>query len=184
VSSEAIGAIADRYSAALFALAEEKSAFEAVESDLKALKALLAESADLRRLVSSPVISRKDQGKAVIAIAQKAGWSDLTRNLLGLLAQNRRLFTISGVIDAFLARLAAQRGEVTAQVTTAKALTAAQKKSLAASLKKAVGKDVMLDVTVDASLLGGLVAKVGSRMVDSSLKTQLQQLTLALKGVR
>ena len=184
MSSEAIGAIADRYSAALFALAEEKSAFEAVESDLKALKALLAESADLRRLVSSPVISRKDQGKAVIAIAQKAGWSDLTRNLLGLLAQNRRLFTISGVIDAFLARLAAQRGEVTAQVTTAKALTAAQKKSLAASLKKAVGKDVMLDVTVDASLLGGLVAKVGSRMVDSSLKTQLQQLTLALKGVR
>jgi F-type H+-transporting ATPase subunit delta len=184
VSSEAIGAIADRYSAALFALAEEKAAFEAVESDLKALKTMLAESADLRRLVSSPVISRKDQGAAIVALADKAGWNGVTRNLLGLLAKNRRLFTVSGVIDAFLARLAAKRGEVTAEVTTAKALTAAQKKSLSAALKKAVGSDVALDVTVDASLLGGLVAKVGSKMVDASLKTKLQQLTLALKGVR
>jgi F-type H+-transporting ATPase subunit delta len=184
VSSEAIGAIADRYSAALFALAEEKAALEAVETDLKALKAMLAESADLKRLVSSPVLTRRDQGNAIVALATKAGWSEITRNLLGLLAKNRRLFTISGVIDAFLARLAAQRGEVTAEVATAKALTAAQKKSLAAALKKAVGKDVALDVTVDPSLLGGLVAKVGSKMVDASLKTKLQQLTLALKGVR
>lgn len=184
MSSEAIGAIADRYSAALFALAEEKAAAQAVETDLKALKAMLAESADLRRLVSSPVITRRDQGAAIVALAEKAGWHEITRNLLGLLAKNRRLFTISGVIDAFLARLAAQRGEVTAEVATAKALTAAQKKSLAAALKKAVGKDVTLDVTVDPSLLGGLIAKVGSKMVDSSLKTKLQQLTLALKGVR
>ena len=135
-------------------------------------------------MVSSPVISRKDQGNAIIALAEQAEWNVVTRNLLGLLAKNRRLFTISGVIDAFLARLATQRGEMTAQVTTAKALTAAQKKSLSAALKKALGKDVALDVTVDASLLGGLVAKVGSKMVDSSLKTKLQQLTLALKGVR
>jgi len=184
VSSEAIGAIADRYSAALFALAEEKAAFEAVEADLKALKAMLAESADLKRLVSSPVISRKDQGNAIVALAKKAEWHEITRNLLGLLAKNRRLFTVSGVIDAFLARLAASRGEVTAEVATAKALTAAQKKSLSAALKKVVGKDVALDVTVDPSLLGGLVAKVGSKMVDASLKTKLQQLTLALKGVR
>lgn len=184
MSSEAIGAIADRYSAALFALAEEKAAFEAVESDLKALKAMLAESADLKRLVGSPVISRQDQGRAIVALAAKAGWQELTRNFLGLLAKNRRLFAVSGIIDAFLARLSAQRGEVTAQVTTAKALTAAQKKSLSAALKKAVGKEVALDVTVDPSLLGGLVAKVGSKMVDASLKTKLQQLTLALKGVR
>ena len=184
MSSEAIGAIADRYSAALFALAEEKAAFEAVESDLKALKAMLAESADLTRMVGSPVIGRKEQGAAIIALAEKAGWQELTRNFLGLLAKNRRLFAVSGIIDAFLARLAAQRGEVTAQVSTAKALTAAQKKSLSAALKKAVGKDVALDVTVDPSLLGGLVAKVGSKMVDASLKTKLQQLTLALKGVR
>ena len=107
MSSEAIGAIADRYSAALFALAEEKAAFEAVETDLKALKAMLADSADLRRLVSSPVITRRDQGNAIVALAEKAGWNEVTRNLLGLLAKNRRLFTISGVIDAFLARLAA-----------------------------------------------------------------------------
>ena len=184
MSSEAIGAIADRYSAALFALAEEKAAFEAVESDLKALKAMLVDSADLRRLVSSPVITRRDQGNAIVALAEKAGWNELTRNLLGLLAKNRRLFTVSGVIDAFLARLAALRGEVTAEVATAKALTAAQKKSLAAALKKVIGKDVALEVTVDPSLLGGLVAKVGSKMVDASLKTKLQQLTLALKGVR
>ena len=184
MSSEAIGAIADRYSAALFALAEEKAALEAVESDLKALKILLTESADLRRLVGSPVISRRDQGAAIVALAERAGWQVLTRNFLGLLAKNRRLFAVSGIVDAFLARLAAQRGEVTAQVTTAKALTAAQKKSLSASLKQAVGKDVTLDVTVDPSLLGGLVAKVGSKMVDASLKYKLQQLTLALKGVR
>ena len=184
MSSEAIGAIADRYSAALFALAEEKAATQAVEADLKALKTMLAESADLRRLVGSPVIARRDQGAAITALAGKAGWQELTRNFLGLLAKNRRLFAVSDVIDAFLARLAAARGEVTAQVTTAKTLTDAQKTSLSSALKQAVGKEVALDVTVDPSLLGGLIAKVGSKMVDASLKTKLQQLTLALKGVR
>jgi F-type H+-transporting ATPase subunit delta len=184
VSSTDIGAIADRYAAALFELAEQNAALEAVESDLKALKAMIAESHDLQRLLKSPVIPRSQQGAAIGALAEKAGWHKLSRNFLGLLARNRRLFALPGVIDAYLARLAAHRGEVTAHVVSATSLTAAQKKSLSAALKKAVGQDVLLDLVVDPSLLGGMVAKVGSRMVDASLKTKLQQLTLALKGVR
>jgi F-type H+-transporting ATPase subunit delta len=184
VSSTDIGAIADRYAAALFELAEQNAALEAVESDLKALKAMIVGSPDLQRLLKSPVIPRGKQGAAIAALADKAGWQGLSKNFLGLLARNRRLFALPGVIDAFLARLAAHRGEVTAQIVSAAALTAAQKKSLSSALKKAVGKDVLLDLVVDPSLLGGMVAKVGSRMVDASLKTKLQQLTLALKGVR
>jgi F-type H+-transporting ATPase subunit delta len=184
VSSTDIGAIAERYAAALFELAEQNAALEKVEADLKALKAMIVSSRDLQTVLKSPVIARGHQGAAVAALADKAGWNDLTKKFLGLLAKNRRLFALPGVIDAFLARLAAHRGEVTAQVTSATALTATQKKSLAAALKKTVGKDVLLDLVVDPQLLGGMVAKVGSRMIDASLKTKLQQLTLALKGVR
>jgi F-type H+-transporting ATPase subunit delta len=184
VSSTDIGAIADRYATALFELADQNAALPAAETDLKALKAMIVESADLQRLLKSPVIARRDQGAAIAVLADKAGFNALTKNFLGLLARNRRLFALPGVIDAFLARLAAHRGEVTAHVTSAASLTAAQKKSLASALKKAVGKDVLLDLVVDPTLLGGIVAKIGSRMIDASLRTKLQQLTLALKGVR
>ena len=184
MSSTDIGAVADRYAAALFELAEQTAALEKVEADLKELKAMIAESRDLRMMLKSPVIARGRQGSAVFALADKAGWNELTKKFLGLLAKNRRLFALPGVIDAFLARLAAHRGEVTAQVISATALTAAQKKALSAALKKTAGKDVLLDLVVDPQLLGGLVAKVGSRMIDASLKTKLQHLTLALKGVR
>ena len=184
MSSTDIGAIAERYAAALFELAEQEKALDTVEADLKALKAMIAESRDLQVMLRSPVIGRAEQGAAVAALADKAEWHKLTKNFLGLLARNRRLFALPGVIDAFLARLAAKRGEVTAKITSATALSAAQKKSLTASLKKAMGQDVLLDIEVDPSLLGGMVAKVGSRMIDASLKTKLQQLTLALKGVR
>jgi len=184
VSSQDIGAIADRYAAALFELSEAEKSLSDIEGDLKALKAMIAESADLRRLLGSPVIGRAEQGAAVAALADKAGWHKLTRNFLGVLASNRRLFALEAMIEAYLARAASHRGEVTAQVTSAHALSAAQKKAVAASLKKVVGKDVLLDLVVDPSLLGGMIAKVGSRMVDSSLRTKLQQLTLALKGVR
>jgi len=184
VSSTDIGAIADRYAAALFELAEQEKALEAVEADLKSVKAMISESRDLQIVLKSPIIGRAEQGAAVTALATKAKWHGLTKNFLGLLARNRRLFALPGVIDAFLARLAAKRGEVTAKITSATALSAAQKKSLTAALKKAMGQDVLLDLEVDPSLLGGMVAKVGSRMIDASLKTKLQQLTLALKGVR
>lgn len=183
MSSEANGAIADRYSAALFELADQHTALDAVAADLKSLKAMTAESADLRRLLRSPVVSRKDQQKAVSVLAEKAGFNGLTLKFLGLVAQNRRLFALDGVIEAYLSRLAAKRGEVTAQVASAVALTETQVGAISAALKKVVGSNVTLDLTVDSNLLGGLVVKVGSRMVDGSLRTKLQHLQLAMKGV-
>jgi F-type H+-transporting ATPase subunit delta len=183
VSSKANGAIAVRYSAALFELAEQHTALDAVAADLKSLKAMMAESVDLRRLLRSPVVSRKDQQKAVSVLAEKAGFNGLTLKFLGLVAQNRRLFALDGVIEAYLSRLAAKRGEVTAQVASAVALTETQVGAISAALKKVVGSNVTLDLTVDSSLLGGLVVKVGSRMVDGSLRTKLQHLQLAMKGV-
>lgn len=183
MSSEATGAIADRYAAALFELAEQQSALDQVAADLKAMKAMIGESADLRRLLRSPVASRDEQQKAMAGLAAKAGLSELTRKFLGLVAGNRRLFALAGMIEAYLGRLAARRGEVTAQVASAAPLSETQMNALGAALKKVVGGNVVLDVTVDASLLGGMVVKVGSRMVDSSLRTKLQHLQLAMKGV-
>lgn len=183
MSSETIGAIAERYSAALFELAEQRSALDAVAADLRTLKTLIAESVDLRRLLQSPVLSRTEQEKAVTALAARAGLGELTRNFLGLAARNRRLYVLDGMIESYLGRLAAKRGEVTAQVASAVALNETQVGALGAALKKVVGRNVTLDLTIDPTLLGGLVVKVGSRMVDGSLKTKLQQLQLVMKGV-
>ncbi len=183
MSSEATGAIAERYSAALFDLAEQRSALDSVAADLKTLKGMVAESDDLRRLLRSPVLARAEQQKAVAALAQKAGLSELTKNFLGLVAKNRRLFAVTGMIDAYLARLAAKRGEIAAEVASAVPLDESQVGAISAALKKVVGSNVTLDVTVDPALLGGLVVKVGSRMVDGSLKTKLQHLQIAMKGV-
>lgn len=181
--SETIGVIAERYAAALFDLADSQGALDQVAGDLKTLNAMIRASADLGRLLDSPVLSRADQGKAIAALAQAAGFSTLTRNFLGLAAQNRRLFALPGMIGAYLARLAARRGEIAASVASAAALTPAQLDALTTTLKTTFGASVELDVKVDPSLLGGLVVKVGSRMVDSSLKTKLQHLKLAMKGV-
>lgn len=181
--SETIGVIADRYATALFELADSQKALDAVAGDLKTLKAMIRESADLRRLVDSPVLTRAEMGKAVAALAEAAQFSDLTRNFLGLLAKNRRLFALNGVIAAFLGHLASRRGELAAEVSSAVPLSQSQLDALSSTLKTAFGGDVAVDVTVDPSLLGGLVVKVGSRMVDSSLKTKLQHLKLAMKGV-
>lgn len=183
MSSEATGAIADRYATALFELAEQDKALDQVAGDLKRLKAMIAESADLRRLLGSPVMSRTEQSNAVISLAAKTGMHDLTRRFLGLVGTNRRLAAVPAMTRAFLARLAARRGEVSAEVWTAAALTDSQLSALGAALKKAVGSNVTMDVAVDPTLLGGMVVKVGSRMVDSSLKTKLQRLQLAMKGV-
>lgn len=178
------GAIADRYSAALFELAEQQGALDVVAGDLKALKAMIAESEDLRRLLRSPVISRQDQQRAITALAERAGMSDLTRRFAGTVAANRRLFSLPGIIGAYLARLADRRGEVRAEVVSAAPLAVAQRDRLSAALKRALGGEVAVEETVDPGLLGGLVVKVGSRMVDSSLRTKLQHLQLAMKGVQ
>ncbi len=183
VSSEASGSVAERYSQALFELAEQQSALDAVAQDLVRFRGLVGESVDLRRLLRSPVISRADQQKAILALADHLGVGALTRNFLGLVAQQRRLFALLDIIDAYLGRLAAHRGEVKAQVATAVPLGQSQIGAIEAALKRVIGGAVSLDVTVDPSLLGGLVVKVGSRMVDGSLKTKLQHLQLAMKGV-
>ncbi len=186
MASEAKGVsgLADRYAAALFDLADERKELDAVAGDLQSLRAMLRESADLRRVIRSPVLSRDEQGKAIAALAQQAQISLLARNFLGLLAQNRRLFALSDMIESFLARLAERRGEVTAQVTTAQDLTPAQRDAVNEQLRRAVGRKVAIDIRVDPSLLGGLIVKVGSRMVDASLKSKLHRLQLAMKGVQ
>jgi F-type H+-transporting ATPase subunit delta len=182
-TSAGVTGIADRYATALFDLADERKALDQVAGDLRQLRAMLHDSPDLQRLLRSPVLSRAEQAKAIGAVAEKAGFSVLTRNFLGLVAQNRRLFAVPGMIEAFLDILAKRRGEVTAQVIAAQELTSAQRAALDEQLRKTVGAKVAVDVHIDPSLLGGMVVRVGSRMVDASLRTKLQRMQLAMKGV-
>lgn len=178
-----VSGLADRYATALFDLADERKSLDQVSEDLRQLRAMLNESAEMRRLVRSPILSRLEQGRAITAIAERAGLSPLTRSFLGLVAQNRRLFAVPAMIDAFLARLAARRGEITAEVVAAQALTPPQLDAVNEQLRKAMGSKVAVEVRVDPALLGGLVVKVGSRMVDASLRSKLHRLQLAMKGV-
>jgi F-type H+-transporting ATPase subunit delta len=182
MTSDVLG-LSGRYADALLELAVESDAVESVEADAKRLRQLVADSADLRRFIESPVISRADHVKGLGAVLDQAGIGELTRKFVLLVASNRRLFALSGIIEVLLKKLADRRGEVTAAVTSARALSAAQKTSLAKALKKATGHEVNLEVAVDPKVLGGLVVRIGSRMVDSSLRSQLQRLQLAMKGV-
>ncbi len=179
--------LAGRYAVALFDLADKDAdngaTLDAVAIDLAALGSMISDSEDFRRLVSSPVISRGDQEKALLAIADKAGMHKLTQNFLGVIAKNRRISALADVIQAYQAILADHRGETTAEVVSATALTDTQMTALQNALKQAVGTDVAVDAKVDSDLLGGLIVKVGSLMVDSSLRTKLQQLRLAMKGI-
>lgn len=178
-----IAGMAGRYALALFELALESKKLKNVEADLKKFADLLDGSTDLTRLVRSPVFSADDQQQAVAAIAKKAKISGITANFLELIAKNRRLFAVSDMIRAFSALSARHRGEVKAEVTSANKLSADQTKALTASLKSAIGQDVQLTSHVDPALLGGLVVKVGSRMIDTSLKTKLDNLQFAMKEV-
>ncbi|MBT0958143.1 F0F1 ATP synthase subunit delta [Alphaproteobacteria bacterium KMM 3653] len=175
--------IATRYASALFALAKESKALPKLEGDIAALDAAVKESDDFNTLLSSPVYTREEQGQAITAIAKKMKLTALTTNTLALMASKRRLFVVPALVARLKDVLAEERGEVTAEVTSAKALSAAQQKSLAATLKKNVGKDVTLDMTVDESLIGGLIVKVGSKMIDSSIRSKLGSLHNAMKEV-
>jgi F-type H+-transporting ATPase subunit delta len=181
-NEQAVEGVAGRYASALFDLASESSAVAEVEANLNAFQAMLNDSPDLTRLVRSPVIAADDQAKALSAVLDKAGIGGLAGNFLKLLARNRRLFAVTDMIPAYRALAARARGEVMAEVTSASALTEAQLSDLKATLKAAVGKDVTLNTRVDPALLGGLVVKLGSRMIDSSIKTKLQSLKVALGG--
>jgi F-type H+-transporting ATPase subunit delta len=177
------GGLAARYAAALFDLADEKKQLDQVAADLGSLKTAIADSSDLRRLIRSPVLSRADQSRALAAVLEKAGSADLVRRFVGLVAQNRRLFVLPDMIDAYLSQLAERRGEVTAEVVSARPLSDAQRDAVAQALRKAVGGKVAVDSRVDPTLIGGLVVKVGSRLIDSSLRTKLQRIQHAMKGV-
>jgi F-type H+-transporting ATPase subunit delta len=185
LASEATGvaSLAERYAAALFELADEQHQLDAVAGDLRELRAMLHESPDLDRLLRSPVLSREEQAQAIAALAERAGLSKLTKDFLGVVAGNRRLFAVPAMIDAYLNQLAERRGEVTAEVTTAQPLNDAQQNTLGEQLRRAVGRRITIDLKIDPSLLGGMIVKVGSRMIDGSLKSRLHRLQLAMKGV-
>ena len=175
--------IAARYATALFDLVNEANGLKALEGDVDALDAALQSSADLRDLISSPLYTRDEQGNAIAAIAAKAGLSALTSNTLALMASKRRLFVLPQLVADLRARIAAEKGEVTAEVTAAAALSKEQTEKLAATLKARVGKDVKVKLAVDESLIGGLVVKLGSTMIDTSIKSKLAALQNAMKEV-
>jgi F-type H+-transporting ATPase subunit delta len=174
--------VAGRYASALFELAAEAGDVAGVERDIEKFQGMLNESADLVRLVRSPVIAADDQCRAISAILDRAGISGLAANFFKLVASNRRLFAVQDIIKTFRALTAKARGEVAAEVISAVPLKDEQTAQLKETLKASVGKDVTLQARVDPSLLGGLVVKVGSRMIDSSLKTKLQNLKAVLTG--
>lgn len=178
-----VSGLAERYAAALFELADERRQLDAVAEDLRQLRRMLGESADLNRLLRSPILAREEQRKAVAALAERAGMSPLVRDFLGVVAGNRRLFAVPAMIEAYLKKLADRRGEVTAEVTTAQPLSEQQLTSLGEQLRRSVGRRVAVEVRVDPRLIAGLVVKVGSRMIDASLSSKLRRLQLAMKGI-
>ena len=175
--------MAQRYATALFDLAGEDGARDEVAGDLDRLDAMIDESPDFAEVLRNPVLSRKEQEDAVLAVAEKAGVRDLTEKFLGVLAQHRRLAVLPEIGRAYRAMLATSRGEVTAEVTSAKPLDDDQRTKLKSAIERYVGQSVTLEADVDKALLGGLVVTVGSRMLDASLKTKLQQLEQSMKGI-
>jgi F-type H+-transporting ATPase subunit delta len=178
-----VSGMAGRYATALFELALETNAVDAVLADLQAFDALVAESADLARLVRSPVFTADVQAKALAAVLDRAGIGGLAAQFLKLVAANRRLFAVREIIRGFAALVARHKGEVSAQVTVAEPLSDANLGEIKNTLNAVTGKDVRVDVKVDPSIIGGLVVKLGSRMVDSSLRTKLNALKHAMKEV-
>ncbi|MBY0381140.1 MAG: F0F1 ATP synthase subunit delta [Xanthobacteraceae bacterium] len=176
-----VSGVAGRYATALFELARDQKSVDAVRADLDRFATLLADSSDLVRLVRSPVFTSDEQGKALSAILEKVGIVGITANFLKVLTANRRLFVVNDVIRAYRALVAKFRGEATAEVTVAETLSEKNLDALMAALKSVSGKDVDLDLKVDPSIIGGLIVKMGSRMVDSSLRTKLNSIKHAMK---
>jgi len=177
-----LAGVAGRYASALYELAAEEGKVAEVERDLATFEALYGMSADLARMVRSPVIPAEEQGRALDVLLARVGVGGLARNFFKVIARNRRLFAAPDMARAFRALAAKARGEVTAEVASAVALSGSQVAALREALKASVGKEVVVSAKVDPSLLGGLVVKLGSRMLDSSLKTKLATLRVSLKG--
>ena len=176
-----VSGVSGRYATALFELARDEKSVDAVKVELDRFEAMLADSADLKRLVRSPVFSADAQLKALSAVLDRAGISGVAAKFLKVLTANRRLFAVSDVIRAFGALVAKFKGEATADVTVAEALSDKNLDALKTALKAVTGKDVALNVKIDPSIIGGLVVKLGSRMVDSSLRTKLNSIKYAMK---
>jgi len=174
---------AGRYANALFELAKEAEALDEAERDMQALGEALEASEDLRRLATSPLYDRAAQMRAMDAVAGKMGLSELARKTVGLLAARRRLFMLEDVVRIFARLMAEHRGEVTAEVTAARKMSDAQRKALAEKLKEAIGREVRLNVTVDEGIIGGLVVRVGSKMIDTSIRSRLAALQNAMREV-
>ena len=175
--------IAGRYASAVFALAKEDNSLNAIEADVNALDAVMSDSADFRSLITSPVYTRDEQKAAIGALAEKMGLSATIANTLRLMASKRRLFVLPQLVAGLRALIAEEKGEITAEVTAASELTAAQQQSLAETLKNAVGKDVKIKMAVNPALIGGLVVKVGSQMIDTSIRAKLNALQNTMKEV-
>ena len=176
--------IAARYATAVFDLSNDAKGMKALESDLNALSSALEGSDELSTLITSPLYSRDEQGAAIGAVAKKMKLSKTMTNTLALMASKRRLFVVPQMIVALRALIADKKGEVTADVVSAKALTKAQSDKLAKTLKASVGSDVIINASVDESLIGGLVVKVGSKMIDTSVKSKLNALQNTMKEAR
>jgi len=175
--------IAQRYASAVYEIAKEGKAVKAIETDLDALSGALSESDDFRNLINSPIYTREEQGTAISALAKKMKLSSTMANTLSLMASKRRLFVLPALVKSLRETIAEEKGEVTAEVVSAKALTKAQSDKLAKSLKERTGKTVTLQTTVDESLIGGLVVKVGSKMIDTSIRSKLNSLQNVMKEV-
>jgi F-type H+-transporting ATPase subunit delta len=185
LASEATGVsgLAERYAAALFDLANERRILDETAANLRELKEMLRASAELSRLIRSPILSREEQGKAIAALAEQAGFSPVVRDFLAVVARNRRLFAVPAMIEAYLEKLAERRGEITAEVAAAQPLSTAQLDLLRDHLRRKFGRQVAIDVRIDPGLIGGVIVKLGSRMVDASVRSKLQRLQMAMKGV-
>lgn len=183
MSTSLTSGVAGRYATALFEIARDGKLLDEVERDLREIETIHANSADFREILANPVYTREEHAKALAAIASAMGLGQTVTNTLGLLAANRRLPALPGLVAQVKTLIAEHKGEVTAEVTSAKKLTKHQTDALSAKLKESVGKDVKLDVTVDESLIGGLVVKVGSRMIDTSIRSKLAALQNVMKEV-
>ncbi|MFS0773852.1 F0F1 ATP synthase subunit delta [Sphingomonas sp. 1P08PE] len=174
--------LSGRYAFALFELARESKSIDTVEASLTTLRDAIGQSADLRTLTTSPVIARPDAARAVLATADELGLDPSTRRFLGVLAENRRLAQLPAIVRAFRTLASRHRGEATAEVTSAHPLDQAQIDALKQQLRQRVGREVSVDLSVDPALLGGLVVRIGSQMIDSSIRTRLNTLAHAMKG--
>jgi F-type H+-transporting ATPase subunit delta len=175
--------IAARYATAVFELAKDASDLKNLESNVEDLGAALDASAELRDVISSPVYSRDDQANVITAVAKKMKLMPIVSNTLALMASKRRLFVLPALVAQLRALIAEEKGEVSAEVISAKAMTKTQTDKLAKAIKSRIGKDVKIDATVDESLIGGLVVKVGSQMIDTSIRSKLSSLSNVMKEV-